>query len=155
MNQIIAATGHRKPLGSYDQEPLIKLVKPVLERLAPRVVISGVALGWDQAVAVAAIELGIPVTAYIPHIGQADQWPKEAVERYSSILGKCEKVVTCHLGGYEPGVMQLRNKRMVDDCDAMLALWDGSPGGTANCIAYAEKKGKPIENLWSLYDFEV
>lgn len=32
MNQTIAASGHRKPLGSYDQRPLVDLVTPVLKR---------------------------------------------------------------------------------------------------------------------------
>jgi hypothetical protein len=30
----------------------------------------------------------------------------------------------------------------------VLAYWDGSSGGTANCIKYAEKKKKPIINLF-------
>lgn len=30
--------------------------------------------------------------------------------------------------------------------------WPGSPGGTQNCIKYAEKKHKHIDNLWPLFE---
>lgn len=41
-------------------------------------------------------------------------------------------------------LFQQRNQWMVDRADAVLAVWDGSPGGTANCVNYARKVGKPI-----------
>ena len=37
----------------------------------------------------------------------------------------------------------LRNRAMVDDCDLLIAIWDGSPGGTANCVEYAERVLRP------------
>jgi uncharacterized phage-like protein YoqJ len=40
--------------------------------------------------------------------------------------------------------MQKRNEWMVDHADAVIAVWDGSPSGTANCIGYARKKRRPI-----------
>jgi uncharacterized phage-like protein YoqJ len=47
--------------------------------------------------------------------------------------------------------MQIRNEWMVDNAHIVLALWDGSSGGTGNCIKYANRKSvnKPIINLWS------
>ena len=38
---------------------------------------------------------------------------------------------------------------MVDNCTHVLAMWDGSEGGTANCVKYAQAVNKPIINLWS------
>ena len=40
---------------------------------------------------------------------------------------------------------------MVDRSDSIVALWNGTSGGTKNCIDYAEKKGKPIINLWERF----
>lgn len=37
-----------------------------------------------------------------------------------------------------------RNEEMVDYADAVLAVWDGISRGTANTIAYAQKKEKPL-----------
>ena len=53
--------------------------------------------------------------------------------------------------GYAGWKMQERNKWMVDHCDEVLALWNGTSGGTSNCVAYANKIGKPINNLWEKY----
>ena len=47
--------------------------------------------------------------------------------------------------------MQLRNEAMVNDCDLLLALWNGTSGGTANCIRYANSVKREIRNLWSDY----
>jgi hypothetical protein len=44
--------------------------------------------------------------------------------------------------------MQIRNEWMVDHCTHVAALWDGSPGGTGNCIRYVRKIGRPFDNLW-------
>ena len=40
--------------------------------------------------------------------------------------------------------MQKRNEYMVDKCDILLAVWDGSAGGTNNCVKYARKLDKEI-----------
>lgn len=158
----IAATGHRPKrlhLTGYDLKPLVALAGQWFDREKPDLVISGMALGWDQAVAMAAIDRKIPVHAYIPFVGQADKWPKASCELYSRILAECAETKLLDLGGYSPVKMQRRNEAMVNDCDLLLALWDGGPGGTANCIQYAEIEGCPVRNLWGRYvemnDFEV
>lgn len=145
----IAATGHRKPLGSYDLEPLIPIARDALIRLKPDAVLSGMALGWDTAVATAALDLGITVRAYVPFHGQADKWPKRACEDYSMLLQRCASIIVVSPGGYAPEKMQIRNEAMVDACDRVLALWDGEEkGGTWNCIRYARARKKPVENVW-------
>ena len=40
--------------------------------------------------------------------------------------------------------MQKRNEYMVDLADRVIVVWDGSKGGTANCVKYAENVGKKI-----------
>jgi len=42
------------------------------------------------------------------------------------------------------GAYQLRNEFMVDAADVLAAFFDGSPGGTANCVRYASKIGKRV-----------
>ena len=154
---IVAATGHRpKSLKTgYDLAPLIAIARPWLANRRPEAVISGMALGWDQAVAIAAIDLGIPVHAYVPFVGQADAWPRHSIEAYTKLLQKCATRRIVSPGGYEPWKMQTRNEAMVDDCDMVLALWNGEKGGTGNCVKYAGKVGKPVENVWEIYDLEL
>ena len=38
---------------------------------------------------------------------------------------------------------QERNKRIVDNCDILLAVWDGQSHGTQNTLAYAQRVNKP------------
>lgn len=154
---IAAATGHRpKSLKTgYNLDPLISLARMWLADRNPDAVISGMALGWDQAVAYAALDLGIPVRAYVPFHGQADAWSTASQASYQKLLLRCESIKVVIPGGYEVWKMQARNEAMVDDCDMVLALWNGENGGTGNCVRYAEKKGVPVSNVWEIYELDL
>lgn len=45
---------------------------------------------------------------------------------------------------YYPAKMQKRNEYMVNNSDIIIAVWDGSSGGTGNCVKYAKKKTRRI-----------
>lgn len=151
----IAGTGHRpNKLGGYSSEVLMKLVstaKDALIELQPTSVISGMALGWDTALALAALELKLPLVAAVPFHGQETAWPNISQIMYQDILKDASDVVYVCDKGYAPWKMQIRNEWMVDHCDVVLALWDGTSGGTGNCIAYADKVKKPIHNVWDRF----
>lgn len=149
---IIAGTGHRpNKLGGYDSA-----ITRALERMAtdwliehkPSLVISGMALGWDQALAQAAIDLKIPFDAYIPFEGQESKWPSISQLHFKFLCTQARRVIIVCSGEYEGWKMQERNKRMVKDCNKILALWDGTRGGTGACIAYANSCRRPVINLW-------
>lgn len=148
---IIAATGHRpNKLGGYGADAATKLraiARAHLQEKAPDSVIIGMALGWDQAVGWAAIELGIYAHAAIPFAGQEKAWPIESQAAYWALLERCASRTVVFPGGYCAYAMQLRNEWMVDRCNRLMAMWDGSPGGTANCVKYAIKRGVAIDNL--------
>lgn len=149
---ILAGTGHRpNKLGGYSKEALEKLVNIAIEALQeikPNKVISGMALGWDQALAIAAYKLDIPFCAAVPFTNQETNWPKESQEAYTRILLKADLVEVICDGGYAPWKMQKRNEFMVDNADVILAMYDGTSGGTANCINYAKSKNKKIINVF-------
>lgn len=48
------------------------------------------------------------------------------------------------VGEYHPAKMSLRNQYMVDKTNKVIAVWNGSKGGTGNCVNYAKKQGKEI-----------
>lgn len=151
----VAGTGHRpNKLGGYSKQAfnkLIAIVESWLRVNKPDHVISGMALGWDQALAQAAIYCNIPFTAAIPFKGQELAWPKKSQEYYHFLLSRANTVKIICEGGYSPNKMQIRNEWMVDNCDKLLAMYDETPGGTANCIAYANSKGVEIINLYNQY----
>ena len=149
---ILAGTGHRPDkLGGYDPHAVnqvMRFAEQVLTANKPSVVISGMALGWDIALAQAAVNLGIPFRAYIPFVGQEQVWPSASRLYYKALLAKAQETKICSTGGYTKASMQIRNQNMVDDCDVVAALWNGSPGGTSNCLTYAMFVGKPYINYW-------
>ncbi|MBE9053663.1 DUF1273 family protein [Nostocales cyanobacterium LEGE 11386] len=161
MTKIIAGTGHRpEKLGGYSNKVFTRLValcQASLERLQPDQVISGMALGFDQALATAAIELNIPLIAAIPFEGQECKWNHNDQVRYDHLL-MCSTRIICvdKMGryadsnsGYSAVKMQKRNEYMIDNCTKVLALYDGSSGGTGNCIKYAKSQNKPVLNVWN------
>ena len=152
---IVAVTGHRpQKLGGFTNQTfnaLTDLARDWLRVNQPSKVISGMALGWDQALAQASVDLGIPLIAAVPFEGFESRWPITSQKAMARLLDQADEVEVVHL---YPGntALQLRNEWMVDRADKMLALWDGSWGGTFNCIKYAVKCGRPIENLWSRWE---
>jgi len=155
----IAITGHRpNKLGNdYDlTSPLIQKIKSKIITVIGNVVamdasnpkprlITGMALGIDTLFAEIAITLGLPFTAAIPCINHPSKWPQKSKDRYFKIVQHplCNTVFVT-LEEYSPRVMQERNKWMVNNCDYLIAVWDGTPGGTANCVRYAESVKRNI-----------
>jgi len=94
---VICTAGHRPDkLGGYTKEVAIKLMataRHAIKTLRPKQVISGMALGWDQALAIAANEAGIPFIAAVPLRSFSSKWNPESQKRYESLLGKAVKVV--------------------------------------------------------------
>lgn len=46
---------------------------------------------------------------------------------------------------YGKGAPLVRNKLIIDNCDCVLAFWDGKSRGTKFTIDYAKEKNKPIK----------
>jgi uncharacterized phage-like protein YoqJ len=156
---VIAVTGHRpEKLYGYDlKEPRYKkLYQKLLDKLIeykPTHCISGMALGVDTVFAYAVLEYKKKVNpdcifeCAIPCLNHPCKWKKEDQERYSKILKKADMVTLVSDEEYKPWLMQKRNEYMVDKCDLLIAVWDGTKGGTGNCINYAKKKDKTIDTI--------
>lgn len=139
---VVSATGHRPDkLGGYSTAARVRLTRfaeSVIPSYSPTEFVSGMALGWDTACALACLSLGVPLVAAVPFEGQESRWPEESQRLFRWILSRASRVVVVSPGGYAAFKMQVRNQWMVDNCDRILALWDGTSGGTSNCIAYAD-----------------
>jgi uncharacterized phage-like protein YoqJ len=158
---ILFGTGHRPDkLGGYGSEIVkktISVAKLGLNQLIDEgyeitKVISGMALGWDQALAEAAEELALSWEAYVPFEGQEKAWPLSSQQKYHKLLAKANNTIIVCEGGYASWKMQKRNEAMVNASNAGLALWNGTSGGTRNCIYYAEEKSIPVRNMWSYWE---
>lgn len=151
---IVAFTGHRpdklpnKETGYKLPNPTyVKVCKQIEEnliKLKPEKVISGMALGVDQWAAFIAHKLKIPFLAATPFENQESKWPIESQQIFHKLIKLAAEIVVVSEGGYAANKMQIRNEWMVDHCDILIAVWDGTPGGTANCVKYAQSVKKQI-----------
>lgn len=150
VNMIVAGTGHRpEKLGGYTIkafEALIKIAEDWLKENDVSKVISGMAL------AQASLNLEIPLLCAIPFEGQERMWSKEHKKLHQDIISKASEVVYVSPKGYHPKKMQIRNEWMVDNCNVLLTMWDGTKGGTYNCLKYADNKRTKIINLYEKYN---
>jgi uncharacterized phage-like protein YoqJ len=94
--------------------------------------------------------------AAIPYPGQESIWPKKARETYQDELDRIEDYKDYgssihYVHDKKPSTkyeavkwLDERNHYMVDWCDLLIAVWNGSKGGTGNCIQTAKAANKPI-----------
>lgn len=161
---ILGITGHRPhKLGGYNDatnksKPIKAKLKEIFLEQKPKWVVSGMALGIDQWAAEVALELGIPVLGLIPCAGQECKWPQASQDYYNKLI---ERIIAA--GGkiqyvskekYSIQCMHDRNARIVFYSHKILAVWDGSWGGTGSCVRLAKKASKPIIKLHPV-TFEV
>lgn len=161
-SKIFSFTGHRPPkLGGYDDAVnLCSATKILLRQLLlaekPERCNVGMALGFDQWVAAVCIELDIPFKAYIPFRGYQSRWPVTSQQKYDALLDHAAEIDHLHsTSGANMGItamyMQERNIKMVDHSGRLIALWDGTSGGTKNCVTYGRRVKKyndETDNLW-------
>lgn len=153
-NMILTFTGHRPaklgcgydiPNPTYDH--IRSETEKLLKKLKPEKAISGMAIGYDQWAAQICVDLNIPWIAAVPFADQDVIWPKESRAVYNRLIKKATEVVIVSEGVYAGWKMQKRNEWMVDHADIVIGLFDGSPGGTANCLRYAQEQNKMIYRI--------
>ena len=122
-----------------------------LYALGYRRFLCGMAIGCDTYFAEAVLALkekhqDVTLEAAIPCADQANRWNRKQQETYQALLSRCDasKIFQEH---YTPGCMQMRNTYMVDNSSAMLACYDGRPGGTMSTLLYAKREGLDIRIL--------
>jgi len=155
-------TGHRpQKLGGFDpyskdnRVMLNKLREVIVDHIENKDVslfITGMALGIDMWAAriVLALKPKYPqlqLVAAVPCKNQHKKWVIQSKMEWEKIIGMCDKVHYVSDEEYTPWCMNVRNEWMVDNSDYVIAVHDGSKGGTHNCKQYAKKKDKTITTL--------
>lgn len=182
-NDTCGFTGHRpsKLDNCYSlKHPMsIKIsdeIYPILEKLIKeegiRRFITGGAIGFDQIAFWTVHKLkktypDIKNVLSIPFKNQAAKWTdKETLTWYSKMLKLADEIIYVDelgmyrvegtiIGDYHVAKMQQRNEHMVDESRIMIALWDGTKGGTGNCVNYIRKKSKTLYWINPKNNFEL
>ena len=161
MTKIVAFTGHRpdKLPGGWngDGGALCEWIEHELQMNKVDVVIVGGALGIDQIAMEAADNAGCYIILMEPFPAFWKKWPIARIEKYMHLKygisdQRIKRRVIDKDAEYDGRKMQKRNEAMVNECNEVWAFHNGSAGGTANCVRYAEKVGKPVRNLFKEYN---
>ena len=145
-------TGHRpEKLNLPEDEVRSWLEKEIRQAIADGFItfISGMARGVDICAAEIVLRikeeerLPIHLICCIPYDNFESRWPPSWWMRYADILKRADIV---HFTGhqYHRGCEQVRNKYMVDHSDRVIAVYNGTPGGTKNTIDYAKSLSRNI-----------
>ena len=104
--------------------------------------ISGMAMGVDMLAAEEVLALRekypLRLIAALPYRGQGDHFPADQRRRHRQILARAD-LAQCICDSYTPYCMNGRNRWMVENAGRLIAVFDGSPGGTANTVATARQ----------------
>lgn len=148
---IFAVTGHQPHLlGGYGmeaQEALTSWACGWIRLHRPTKVITGMAPGWDLAMARAASRCGTRFIAALAFPEQGQDWPDPAREELDTLLGAAE-YVHVQSNDKHKGCWTNRDRWVLDQAEAVVALWSGIDGGTARAVKAAAGMGLPIINLW-------
>lgn len=138
----VAFTGHRHL--KYDD------VLPALRKIATDFPgfawITGGAYGLDSHAARFALDNSIPLWLVLPFPAKilCARWPSgDAWDLLFRSVKDCARLSVVS-PVFSMASYQHRNEFMVDAADVLGAFFDGSPGGTANCVRYASKVGKKV-----------
>ena len=117
------------------------------------IIISGMAEGWDEMLAVIAVRNNIPFHAYIPHPTYGDYyWGRKSLlnrnrlDRFQELVGQAKNVHVSALELYVNGTHAnfIRNQDMVDACD-MALVYNPESRGTRDAVMRLKQANKPYE----------
>ena len=148
--KIVAFTGHRDYDGSVDEQ--LRHVVATLYNEGAREFRVGMAEGFDLAAAEAVIELmervyDIRLVAFIPWPDFYKPLSSDDQRRYHNILGYCD-IIHYIAPRYTTSIFRLRNDRLVDGADTIVAWWRGTQSGTGYTLQRARSQRCHIVNLY-------
>lgn len=154
---------------SYGSQKIINALRDKIEYVVDKykdehiTFICGGALGIDQI----SFELcrrirddcdrfeNITIEVAVPFEQQDCKWQAQSRVVYRQQLKEADEITyvdtipeyniqILEIGVYFNSKMDSRNRYMVDKSEIVIAVWDGSKGGTGNCVKYANKLNKNV-----------
>jgi hypothetical protein len=151
MTTQLAITGHRGLSAELEAE-IDRMIRSAVAETGAVVGVSCLADGADAVFAQAVLDVGGSLVAVLPAARYRETLPEDYRPVYDRLLARAGKVVQLPFVTPDPHAYMEAGKRMVDESDLLLAVWDGQPGrgpgGTADVVAYARSRGVPVTVLW-------
>jgi hypothetical protein len=148
----IGATGHQElpvEAGPY----ILEHVRGILSGCsAPLRAVTALAAGADQLVAREVLRNGGSLYAIVPAVGYEGTFTGEDLREYEYLLAQADQLTRLDFPEPSEHAYWAAGKTMVDNCDVLVAIWDGEParglGGTGDVVAYAETSSKDVRVIW-------
>jgi hypothetical protein len=111
--------------------------------------VSNLAEGADQLFAAHVLRAGGTLEAVLPW---ENYTPPASGTCFEKLRQAAASVVTMPFSEPSDDAYLAAGQALVDRCDHLFAIWDGRParglGGTADVVAYARDRGRPVTVLW-------
>jgi hypothetical protein len=146
----IGITGHQRLQDASRWEHVRAELRSVIQDLeTPLIGVTSLAVGSDQVFAEVVLDLGGSLECIIPFPGYERTFSDERTRAaYFHLLGRAQRKVTLEPGSSDEESFWAAGRRMVDESDCVIAVWDGRPagglGGTGDVVAYARERGKKV-----------
>jgi len=156
----LAFTGHRPHTIGLPEDESSPAMLALKDALAYRIdyliehkhvtsFLTGLALGVDMIAAEMILERmetnpDLELEVVIPFKGQTAKWKPKDIERYNAILssGKVVQRYTPDERYIGRQSYQRRNAYLAEQCNYLMAVWNGKPSGTGMTVNMAQKLGK-------------
>lgn len=155
--ETVSFTGHRPQTVSgkewFIKDVLHGVVSQLIQQRGTKKFISGGALGVDQWAAETVIKHKgefpyVELVIARPFPSQDAVWTSEQKTAYVNLCKQATEVIDICSDPYAPYKYHIRDKWMVDQCDLLVAVWNGlQRGGTASTVRLAQKAHKPILHI--------
>ena len=145
-------TGHRPEKMKMDEYTVCAaLSKAIDDAIADgfTTFITGMARGvdiWAGEIVLRkrAVDTSLHLICACPHPDFEKRWSTEWQQRFHAVLGGADIVRTIR-PTFSMDAYQIRNQWMVDRASRVIAVYNGTAGGTRNTIEYAQAKGVAVQ----------
>jgi hypothetical protein len=144
----IGITGHQRLNDAPAWQWVGDAIRSELSILSPPLVgITSLAIGADQLLARLVLECGGQIHAVLPYQDIDRSFSCEDLPAFQLLVDQAD-IEVLDTPGTDQDAYLAAGLRVVDLSDLLIAVWDGQPaegkGGTADVVAYAERKGVPL-----------
>lgn len=147
-------TGHRPENMEHSETDIRPRIEQAIETAMEKGImtfITGMAMGTDIWAAEIVLEKkeknrNIRLICALPHPNFEKRRSIVEQTRFRDILKNADDVILVNRR-YFSGCYHVRNKWMVDHSEMVIAVYNGSAGGTRNTVAYARSSGIDVVNI--------
>ena len=152
--QSCAFTGHRR-IEERHKDKIESLLHRAISYAYDegcRTFYTGGALGFDTLAAKEVIRFklshpDVSLRIVLPCRNQSSAWTHSQISLYEYTLANADEIEYV-ADDYVDGCMRLRNQRLADYCDLLIAYVSRSNSGSAQTARMAERAGKKVYNLY-------